>query len=143
MLPSTFQHPDFLKDRLSPSSRNWRAGAPTPHDSLSSPFPSPIPLSRIEKRMEVSVMHVVMGASGNTGHIVASNLLTRGEKVRVIGRNSAHLQPLVSKGAEPFIADVSDAGALAKAFHGADSAFVMIPPNMTSKDPLGYANRVS
>ena len=87
-------------------------------------------------------MHVVMGASGNTGHVVATNLLIRGEKVRVIGRNSAHLQPLSSKGAEPFIADVSDAGALAKAFHGADSAYVMIPPNIASKDPLGYSNRV-
>lgn len=88
-------------------------------------------------------MFVVMGASGNTGHIVASNLLTRGQKVRVIGRNSAHLQPLTSKGAEPFIADVSDASALAKAFHGADAAYVMIPPNPSSKDPLGYSGRVS
>ncbi len=88
-------------------------------------------------------MFVVMGASGNTGHIVASNLLTRGQKVRVIGRNSAHLQPLTSKGAEPFVADVSDASALAKAFHGADGAYVMIPPNITSKDPLGYSSRVS
>jgi len=88
-------------------------------------------------------MHVVMGASGNTGHIVANNLLTRGEKVRVIGRNSVHLQPLTSKGAEPFIADVTDASALSKAFHGADSAYVMIPPNLTSKDPLGHSNRVS
>src|SRR5215469_12727890 len=62
-------------------------------------------------------MFVVMGASGNTGHIVANNLLTRGQKVRVIGRNSAHLQPLTAKGAEPFIADVSDAiaGALQSA----------------------------
>jgi uncharacterized protein YbjT (DUF2867 family) len=88
-------------------------------------------------------MFVVMGASGNTGHVVASNLLTRGQKVRLIGRNSAHLQPLTSKGAETFIADVSDASALAKAFHGADAAYVMIPPNITSKDPLGYSNRVS
>lgn len=88
-------------------------------------------------------MHVVMGASGHTGHIVANNLLTRGEKVRVIGRNSAHLQPLTSKGAEPFIADVTDASALAKAFSGADSAYVMIPPNIASKDPLGYSNRAS
>lgn len=88
-------------------------------------------------------MFVVMGASGNTGHIVANNLLTRGQKVRVIGRNSAHLQPLTSKGAEPFIADVIDASALAKAFQGADAAYVMIPPNPTSKDPLGYSNRVS
>lgn len=88
-------------------------------------------------------MHVVIGASGNTGHIVATSLLTRGEKVRVVGRNSAHLQPLTAKGAEPFVADVTDAGALTKAFQGADSAYVMIPPNITSKDPLGYANRVS
>jgi len=88
-------------------------------------------------------MFVVLGASGNTGHVVASNLLSRGQEVRVVGRNSAHLQPLASKGAEPFIADVSDGSALAKAFHGADSAYVMIPPNITSKDPLGYSGRVS
>jgi putative NADH-flavin reductase len=93
--------------------------------------------------MEVIVMHVVMGASGNTGHIVASNLLARGEKVRVIGRNSTHLQALASKGAEPFISDVTDADALAEAFRGADSAYVMIPPNVTSKDPMGHSNRVS
>jgi uncharacterized protein YbjT (DUF2867 family) len=88
-------------------------------------------------------MYVVMGASGNTGHVVASTLLTRGEEVRVIGRNSAHLQPLASKGAEPFIADVTDSSALAKAFHGADAAYVMIPPNNSSQDPLGYSGRVS
>lgn len=88
-------------------------------------------------------MYVVMGASGHTGHVVATNLLTRGQKVRVIGRNSPHLQPLTSKGAEPFIADASDASALAKAFHDADSAYVMIPPNLSSNDPLGYSNRVS
>lgn len=88
-------------------------------------------------------MHVVLGASGNTGHIVAGNLLSHGEKVRVVGRNSTHLQPLAAKGAETFVADVTDAGALAKAFHHADSAYVMIPPNPASTDPLGYSNRVS
>src|SRR5215467_13689737 len=88
-------------------------------------------------------MFVVLGASGNTGHVVATNLLTRGQQVRVVGRNSAHLQPLSSKGAEPFIADISDASALAKAFQQADSAYVMIPPNLKTNDPLGYANRVS
>lgn len=88
-------------------------------------------------------MYVVLGASGNTGHVVASNLLTSGQKVRVVGRNAIHLQPLVAKGAEPFIADVTDAAALAKAFHHADSAYVMIPPNLSSHDPLGYSNRVS
>ncbi len=88
-------------------------------------------------------MYVVLGASGNTGHVVAQNLLARGQKVRVVGRNAAHLQPLVAQGAEPFIADVTDASALTKALHGADSAYVMIPPNPSSKDPAGYQNRVS
>jgi len=88
-------------------------------------------------------MHVVLGASGHTGHVVASQLLAAGQKVRVVGRNAAHLQPLTAKGAEPFIADATDAEALAKAFHQADSAYVMIPPNPASTDPLGYSNRVS
>lgn len=88
-------------------------------------------------------MYVVLGASGNTGHVVAKNLLAAGQKVRVVGRNAAHLQPLAAQGAEPFIADVTDAGALAKAFHQADSAYVMIPPNPTSNDPLSHASRAS
>jgi uncharacterized protein YbjT (DUF2867 family) len=88
-------------------------------------------------------MYVVLGASGNTGHVVANNLLSAGQKVRVVGRNSAHLQPLAAQGAETFIADVTDAGALAKAFHQADAAYVMIPPNPASTDPLGYSTRVS
>ncbi len=88
-------------------------------------------------------MYVVLGASGNTGHVVATNLLAGGQKVRVVGRNAAHLQPLAAKGAETFIADVTDANSLAQAFRQADSAYVMIPPNPASADPLGYANRVS
>ncbi len=88
-------------------------------------------------------MYVVLGASGNTGHIVANNLLARGQKVRAVGRNAAHLQTLAAKGAETFIADVADANALAKAFHDADAAYVLIPPNLSSTDPLGYADTVS
>src|SRR5580693_534876 len=86
-------------------------------------------------------MHVVLGASGNTGHIVARNLLARQQKVRVVGRNSAHLQPLAAQGAEIFIGDVTDPSALSMAFQRADSAYVMIPPNPTSNDPLAYAER--
>ena len=88
-------------------------------------------------------MYVVLGASGNTGQVVATNLLAGGQKVRVVGRSAAHLQPLAAKGAETFIADATDAGALSKAFHQADSAYLLIPPNPTSSDPLGYSNRIS
>jgi uncharacterized protein YbjT (DUF2867 family) len=87
-------------------------------------------------------MYVILGASGHTGHIVASNLLAGGQKVRVVGRNAAHLQPLAAKGAEAFTADVTDAKALTKALQQADSAYVMIPPNPASTDPLGYSSRV-
>jgi uncharacterized protein YbjT (DUF2867 family) len=88
-------------------------------------------------------MYVVLGASGNTGHVVATTLLNSGKKVRVVGRNAAHLQPLAAQGAETFVADITDAGTLAKAFQQADSAYVMIPPNPTSSDPLGFSDRVS
>ncbi len=47
-------------------------------------------------------MYVILGASGHTGHIAAKNLLARGEKVRVVGRNAARLQPLAAEGAEVF-----------------------------------------
>lgn len=88
-------------------------------------------------------MYVILGASGHTGHIVAQNLLARQQKVRVVGRNAPHLQPHAAQGAEIFVGDVTDASALTKAFQNADSAYVMIPPNPASTDPLGYEERAS
>ena len=88
-------------------------------------------------------MYVVLGASGNTGRVVAKNLLARGQKVRVVGRDAARLQSLAADGAEIFIGDVTDASALTKAFHKADAAYVMIPPNLTSNEYRAYQDRVS
>jgi uncharacterized protein YbjT (DUF2867 family) len=79
-------------------------------------------------------MYVVTGASGNTGSVVANTLLDQGKKVRVIGRHAERLQPLVARGAEPFIADVTDAEALTRGFNGAEGVYVMIPPNVQSQD---------
>jgi len=88
-------------------------------------------------------MYVVLGASGNTGRVAAKNLLARGQKVRVVGRDAARLQSLAADGAEIFIGDVTDASALTKAFHKADAAYVMIPPNLTSNEYRAYQDRVS
>ncbi len=88
-------------------------------------------------------MYVILGASGNTGHVVAKNLITRGQKVRVVGRNAAHLQHLAAEGAEVFTADLTDIPALTKAFQQANSAYVMVPPNPTSNDFRGFQDRVS
>src|ERR1700688_1994082 len=72
--------------------------------------------------------YVVLGASGNTGSIVADFLLSKGEKVRVVGRDAGRLQRFVDKGAEAFIAELSDAAALTKAFSGARAAYLLLPP---------------
>jgi len=83
-------------------------------------------------------MFVVTGATGNTGSVVASQLLAAGKKVRGIGRSAERLQRLVHRGAEPFVANLTDCEALTRAFRGAEAVYVMIPPNPTAPD-LGAA----
>jgi uncharacterized protein YbjT (DUF2867 family) len=79
-------------------------------------------------------MYVVLGATGNTGSVIANSLLLKGEKVRAVGRDQARLQRFVRKGAEAFTANVNDAAALTKAFTSARAAYLMLPPSMTSQD---------
>jgi uncharacterized protein YbjT (DUF2867 family) len=73
-------------------------------------------------------MYVILGATGHTGSIVADFLLSKGQKVRVIGRDTGRLQRFVEKGAEAFKADMSDAAALTKALRGARAAYLLLPP---------------
>jgi uncharacterized protein YbjT (DUF2867 family) len=75
-----------------------------------------------------NVAYVILGASGNTGSIIADFLLSKGEKVRVVGRDVGRLQRFVAKGAEAFTSDLSDAAALTKAFSGARAAYLLLPP---------------
>src|ERR1700732_1073923 len=79
-------------------------------------------------------MHVILGASGNTGSIIANSLLSEGRKVRVMGRDVGRLQRFVRKGAEAFTANVSDAAALTKALSGARVAYLMLPPAKSRED---------
>jgi uncharacterized protein YbjT (DUF2867 family) len=88
-------------------------------------------------------MYAITGATGNTGSVIATKLLARGEKVRVIGRDASRLGGFVQKGAEAFVADVTDAAALTKAFGGAEAVYAMIPPNPSAPDVNGYQERVS
>jgi uncharacterized protein YbjT (DUF2867 family) len=78
--------------------------------------------------------YVILGSSGNTGSIIADSLLSKGKKVRVVGRDAGRLQRFVRKGAEAFTADVSDAAALTKAFSGARAAYLMLPPIVSRED---------
>jgi uncharacterized protein YbjT (DUF2867 family) len=82
----------------------------------------------------VNGMYVILGASGNTGSLIANYLLPKGKKVRVVGRDAGRFQRFVDKGAEAFTADLSDAAALSKAFSGADAAYLMLPPAKSRED---------
>jgi len=88
-------------------------------------------------------MYVVTGATGNTGRVVANRLLDQGKKVRVIGRNRERLQPLVARGAEAFVADLSDQTAVKQAFTGANAVYAMIPPNVANPDFRAEQRRVT
>jgi uncharacterized protein YbjT (DUF2867 family) len=72
--------------------------------------------------------YVVLGSSGNTGSITADFLLSKGQRVRVVGRDPGRLQRFVRKGAEAYAAELSDAAALTKAFSGARAAYLLLPP---------------
>jgi uncharacterized protein YbjT (DUF2867 family) len=78
--------------------------------------------------------YVILGATGNTGSIIADSLLSEGKKVRVMGRDAGRLERFVGKGAEAFAANVTDAAALTKAFSDARAAYLMLPPITSRED---------
>ena len=87
-------------------------------------------------------MYVVMGATGNTGGVVAGQLLAAGKKVRVIGRDAHRLEKLTRQGAEAVVADATDPASLGKAFAGASAAYVLLPPSIASPDTRAYQTQV-
>ena len=93
-------------------------------------------MNSLKDKVAVSTdaVYVILGASGNTGSIIVDSLLSKGKKVRVVGRDAGRLQRFVRKGAEAFAGDVSDAAALTKAFSGARAAYLMLPPITSRED---------
>lgn len=86
-------------------------------------------------------MFIVLGASGNTGKVVAETLLTQKKKVRVVLRDAAKGQAWKEAGADVSIADVEDGAALKRAFSGAEGAYVLLPPNFSSSQVRVDNNR--
>jgi uncharacterized protein YbjT (DUF2867 family) len=82
-------------------------------------------------------MFVIFGASGNTGKVVASTLLDRGAKVRVVSRDPAKVADLAARGAEVVKAELSDGASLDAALRGASGAYFLAPPDPTSDDLVG------
>jgi len=88
-------------------------------------------------------MIVITGATGNTGRPAAEVLLTKGEKLRVIGRDAQKLDGFVQRGAEALAADVQDTDAMTRAFEGASAVYMVIPQAMHIDPFREYQERVT
>ena len=78
-------------------------------------------------------MFVVLGASGNTGKVVAETLLRERKKVRVVLHDPAKGKAWSDAGADVAIADVDEGATLKRALSGAEAVYVLLPPNFRSR----------
>ncbi len=73
--------------------------------------------------------YTIIGASGNTGSIVANELLNAGHETKLITRSANKLANLKAKGAHILEGDLTDESFLTKSFDGSDAVYALIPPN--------------
>lgn len=88
-------------------------------------------------------MIVVTGASGRTGKTVAHALLTKGKRVRVVGRDATRLAPLVNLGAEAAVGDIEDVSRLSTFFENAEAVYLVLPEDLSQADLRGHQERLS
>jgi len=93
------------------------------------------------QRSRRPAVFVVLGASGNTGKVVAQTLLSQNRSVRVIVRDAAKGEAWRKAGADVSLADVEESAALKRAFSGAEGAYVLLPPNFSSSQVRADNNR--
>ncbi len=88
-------------------------------------------------------MIIITGASGRTGGAAARDLLSKGETVRVVGRDAKKLQPLVQHGAEAFVGDIEEPTFLVKAFDEASAVYLVVPEDTSQQDLRAHQERVT
>ncbi len=88
-------------------------------------------------------MITIFGATGHTGGTAANHLLKAGKKVRVVGRHKDKLASLQKAGAEASVGDIEDKAFVRDALKGAEGAYVLIPPHLTTDDFRGYQGRIA
>src|SRR5258705_2429753 len=86
-------------------------------------------------------MFVVLGASGNTGKVVAETLLRQKKKVRVVLHDAAKGKAWGKGGADVAIAEAEEGVALERAFSGAEGVYVFRAPIFREGHVRGDNNR--
>ena len=73
-------------------------------------------------------MFAITGITGQVGGSVARTLLAAGKSVRAVVRDQKKGEAWARQGCEVAPADMNDAGALSKAFAGAEGVLILLPP---------------
>jgi uncharacterized protein YbjT (DUF2867 family) len=86
-------------------------------------------------------MHIILGATGNVGSVVAQSLLKRGESVTVVTRDPSKAAKLHQNGAEVAVADVHDVEALLAILRRGRRLFLLNPPADPTSDTAAEERR--
>lgn len=84
-------------------------------------------------------MILVMGATGNVGSKIVTQLLAQGQKVRCLARRFPNKEAF--RGAEFAQGDANSVSFLTEAMRGCSAVFTMIPPNVTAPEVRFYQNK--
>lgn len=85
----------------------------------------------------------ITGATGNIGNALARQLLqTNAHEIQLLVRDASKVADLVAAGATATVGDLADPSFLTGATAGADTLFLMIPPNMQVPDFPAYQQKL-
>lgn len=88
-------------------------------------------------------MFVIAGVTGHVGGGAATELLAKGEKVKVLVRDTAKGKEWSAKGAEVAQVSLEDSKALASALKGATAFFTLLPPNYNVKGFYAFQKKTA
>ncbi|KFF03214.1 NmrA family NAD(P)-binding protein [Flavobacterium reichenbachii] len=86
---------------------------------------------------------VILGATGTVGSKISEILLNEGHHVTLIARHTEKLEKYRALGAEIISGDITDVQTITAAFANADSAFVILPDNVTAENTRAYQRQVT
>ena len=82
-------------------------------------------------------MNIIMGASGQVGSAIVTNLIKKEQSTKGIVRTKEKADKLKKVGADSVIADAFDQPSLTKAFQNGDTLFVITPETGKGDDVIG------
>ncbi len=81
-------------------------------------------------------MHIILGATGHVGSVVAENLLKKNEEVLVITHDPSKAKAWEEKGAQVAVVNVLDTDKLREVFNKGRRLFLLNPPGNSAKNSV-------